>query len=478
MTVLDGRMFDVAQFPVSTPTPALTVIPDAIWRAKNIRSLMARRQPPPKATRVNPRTGKAEAVAAVDNDMQKQAELIAAGLLDPQVAAINRAIAAKERQELARGEAFKGVSEALARYTAGIPAGIQAAYQGAADRTAGYAGGMTGALSDAAANAAREAGQTIANIGPTGGPGVTSEGGAIANVTNYLGGFLPASNLAQEAASRLAEASTMRAAGGARLAEEALASMRATREETEELRMRGLDLENTRPAEIQKALAQLRSEDREERQLKLQERAFAVQLGELQLARAKTANDRAEALTNLTGYVHIVKNGKVVRTKEIASGSRAFTEAQEQENQNARTAAQIAAANKRKAAELAAKRAQDKIENTFRQAGLDISEENLKIAADREARLAKGNPKKGGFTAKMKAEFVGTANTFIQKAIEKNKTPSEYIRQVIGPGKVPFSIAIRTLKNLVARARKQKNHPLRKSPYWDEWQWAADHWSK
>jgi hypothetical protein len=275
-------------------------------------------------TRINQRTGRAEAVAGVDNDTQRQAELIAAGLLDPQMAAINRAVAASQQQELARAEAFKGVSAALAQYTQGIPEAIRSAYAGAADRTAAYAGGMTGALSEQAAAAAKEAGQTIATMGAPGAGEVKSEAPALANVGYYLGGQLPASNLAAEAASRLAEASIMRGAGGGKLAEEALQSMNATRKETDELRARGLDLEMTRPAEVQKALAQLRSESREERQMRLQERAERVQEGQLQLATAKTAYDRAEALTNLTGYVHEVRHGKVVRTKRPAPGSEAW----------------------------------------------------------------------------------------------------------------------------------------------------------
>jgi hypothetical protein len=452
--------------PPPSPTPALTVMRGADY-AKQLRAKLsaAARAKQPQTTRVNPRTGKPEVVAGVDNDLQKEAELIAAGLLDPQTAAIQRAIAAKERQELARGEAFRGVSEALGRYTQGIPAGIERAYQGAADRTAGYAGGMTGALAEAASSAAQEAGQTLASIGPTGGGAVPSEGGAIANVTNYLGGFLPASNLAAEAASRLAEASTMRAAGGARLAEEALASMRATREETEELRMRGLDLENTRPAQVQKALAELRGESREERELALQERAFQVQVGELQLARAKTAFDQAEAMTNLTGYIHVVKKGKVVRTKEIASGSEAFTKAQT-----------AAGAAERAAATNARITAQNAISNTFRQAGLDISAANLKIAVDRETRLKKGKGK-GGFTDKQKQDWTGKARLWLSFAIEKGKEPKTVISRAMEEG-VPYSIAFRVIKNAVANARKQKNHPLNKSPFWAEWQWAADHWGK
>src|SRR5688572_4230404 len=172
------------------PTPALTINPGGF--ADEIKRLIASLRTqvgvvkPVSTVRVNPRTGRPETVAAVDNSLQRQAELVAAGLLDPQMAELNRLIAAKQQQELARGKAFEGVAAALSQYTAGIPEGIRSAYQGAADRTAGYASGLTGALGEAAQKSAAEAGATIAAIGPAGAGGapVASEGGAIANTVN------------------------------------------------------------------------------------------------------------------------------------------------------------------------------------------------------------------------------------------------------------------------------------------------------
>jgi hypothetical protein len=434
----------------ATRAPVLSIPPkgamlDVVRRLR--AKLKQQEKYKPITTRVNPRTGKVETVAGVDNSMQRQAELIAAGLLDPQMAEINRAIAAKERQEIARGKAFEGVSEALAKYTAGIPGGIQAAYQGAADRTAGYGSGLSGALGEAASGAARQAGETLAAIGPTGGPGVTSEGGAIANTTNYLGGFLPAADLAAEGASRFTEASTLRMAGGARLAEEALASMRATREETEELRMRGLDLERTRPAEIQKALKDMRAEDREERTMKLQERAFQVQVGELQLARAKTAFDQAQAMTNLTGYVHVVKKGKVVRTKEVASGSDAFTSAQTQINQNARTAATQAGQDRRAAATR-------KLTAANNAAKLGLSEREYDLAVRREERLSKGTAKKGGFTPQQKQKHRGIVNDVIMRAVEDNKLPKDVVKKALAEG-VPYTTIVTVMRNWARRNKRQ-----------------------
>jgi len=436
------------------------------WWNQTVKPRLARGTaaggPKGATTRINQVTGQVERTAGVDNSAVKQAELIAAGLLDPQLAAINRAIEASQRQEMARAEAFKGVSAALAQYTGNVPGAIQAAYQGAADRTAAYAGGMTGALREQTAAAAQQAGQTIAQIGAQGLPAVSSEGGALANVGYYLGGQLPAANLAAEAASRLAEVSTMRAAGGAALAEQALQSMRATREETEELRMRGLDLERTRPAEVQKALASLRSESREERQIALQERAFQVQVGELQLARAKSAWDRAEALTNLTGYVHTVRNGRPVRTRQVATGSKSFVEAQQQQQQNVRTAATIAAANRRAAATNARIAAENRIDNALAAAKFGLSKKQYDLAVQREGRLAQGG-KKGGFTPLQMQKFRGATNRAINAAVafnrnEENKNkakkmPVDILRAALSEG-VPFSVALQVMQN-AARQRFQ-----------------------
>jgi hypothetical protein len=449
------------EIPRPAPAPALTVLPQTT-AARQLRDRLRRaaQLKPPQTTRINPRTGNVEAVAGVDNDMQRTAELVAAGLLDPKIAANQRAIAAMERQEIARGMAFEGVAAALAKYTAGIPEGIRSAYQGAADRTAGYGGMMSGELGEAASGAAQQAGETIANIGVSGGPGVTSEGGALANTTNYLGGFLPASDLAAEAANRMAEASTLRMAGGARLAEEALASMRATRAEVEELRMQGLDLEHTRPAEIQKALTDLRQMSLAERQDAREERALQVQIGQLQLSTAKTAFEQAEAMTNLTGYVHVVKKGKVVRTKEIAGGSSAYVNAQEQINQNARTAATQAGQNARAAATRRQTAAQNRIANAKATAQLKLDERRTKIAEDAEARL-KGQTVDGKpqFTAKQKQEYRGTVNAMIRATVAgKNPAgnrPRDVVSAAMSQG-VPYSLIVSVMRSW-ARSNKRKD---------------------
>jgi hypothetical protein len=364
------------------------------------------------------------------------AQTVAAGMIDPQTAAINRAIEAKQRDIEAQGVAQKGVIDALASMGAGGPEAIRSAYQGAADRTMNYATGFTGAEGERVTSAAQQAAQSLAGMGIPG--GVKDEGAAYGRTTNYLEGYLPSRSLAEEAASRLAEASTVRYAGGAALAQQALQQQNATRQEIDELRMRGLDIENTRPAEVQKALAALRGEGREERQVRIQERALQVQVGQLQLAQAKTKWDQAVAMTNLTGQIHQVRNGRIVNTGKIAAGSEAYVQAAEQAGSTQRAKLTNARIQE-----------QNRISNWFRQQDLNIKKAKLKQAAAKEAKL-----KKGFFSQATIKQWKGQAgqaasNGFLgyqTKDADGNPktvfTPAHTVlRQLISRG-IPFSIAM------------------------------------
>jgi hypothetical protein len=431
----------------------------------------------PIASRLNPRTGWNELVAGFakrlaqghvatapaapappPRDLNAEAAAMAAGIIDPQSAAIARTIAAKEKAIQGQGMAAKSVLQALAALSQGIPGQIQAAYERAGNDQAGYASGLTGAVGDAA-----QAGVAADNaqIAAQGAPGSVSNSDSqnAMMVANYLGGALPASSLAAEGASRFAEAATSVYSGEAALTQQALQDMNASRAEVEQLRQQGLDLENTRPAEVQKALLQLREDDRAERQLQAdiedkrataarEEAALNLQKGTLTKQWDAQLEDTAWNRTNATGTLWTVKNGKLVNTGKPAPGSAAGRAIISANTQRARTATQArTAAQKRaadqaknltdqtgtihvvqngkvvdtgnpapgsKAASNAEKRAKDRVAAANANAKLGISKANLAIAQQREARLAKGPKTKnnpGGYTSKQIQQWSNQAGS-------------------------------------------------------------------
>jgi hypothetical protein len=363
----------------------------------------------PGAPAGTPPPGAAGGIGPDGLSLEERAKVIAAGILDPQEAAIARAIQAKELAIQGQGVAAQGVIAALAKLGGALPAAIQQAYSQAGKEQAGYASGLTGAVGEKAQSAAAEAGKMIASLGAPGAVG--SDSPAAMNTANYLGGVLPANDLAAEAASRLAEASTVAYAGTAGIAQQALDQMNASRSEIEELRQRGLDLENTRPAEIQKALTQMRGEDRDERALKLQEEAskreweaLGLQKSTINRQWAQTLEDMAWNRTNATGTLWVVKNGKLVNTGRAAPGSAA--------GRSATSAATSAANSKRTQATAAARLAETNAHNRVLEAQanarLGLSQKQVTIAQQREARLNKKKAN-GGYSDAEKRQYGKTA---------------------------------------------------------------------
>lgn len=452
------------------------------------------KMPPGSTVRVNPTTGKPEVVAGAGGPATGNltpAQQIAAGILDPQIAAYNRAAEQAERVAAARAEASKGIIGAVYSGTAGLPEAVRAAYQTAADDTSGYAGALSGELRSTAGSAAAEAAQMIASLHAPGEVG--SQADALASTGQYLGGFLPARDLAAEAASRLTETGELRAAAGASLGQQALAQQTEERAAADELRAKGLDLELSRPGEIQKAMEQLRAQGIDERQIAVQERALQVQIGQLQLSQAKTLWDQAEAQTNMTGVLHVVRNGRIVNTGRKASGSDAAqmlasarasaTSAKNTRlddmrdrasdltdqtgklhvvrngkivNTGRRAPGSKAATSSASARATASNR---KVSQGLSQANLQLSRERLKLAQQREARLSKGSSS-GGFTPKQKQDFRSTARLAVAYVLDKDLHPVEALRLALNKG-VPFSIAIGVLQNAA-----RTNADLKGDPYW------------
>lgn len=284
---------------------------------------------------------------------REQAAKIAGAAIDPAKADIAKAVADAERQRVAAAKATAGITTALAGMSAGDAAAARAAYAGAAEHIAGLGQGLTGAVREAQqASTAPAAGL----IGELGAPGsVTSGAEGNANVSGYLN-TLPADSLERAAAQALVSTQDKRYAGGLRLADEFGATDYKSNLGIQDLRSKIVDLEKKRPGLIAEALDQIRSSARADR-------ATNVQIGYLQLQQAKTLQDQAVAMTNMTGSLYVVKGGKVVNTGRVAPGSDAARVAQSGANaataeagRNARAAAGRKAAAQLQAQKTAAKK--------------------------------------------------------------------------------------------------------------------------
>jgi len=212
---------------------------------------------PPKKTA--PPKGSAAAPKPPVDPLLAEATAQAHAGIDPQLKAIQDQIDAEERDRQAQKMAAEGVMAALAAYSAGLPEDIKQAYLQAANAQYGYATGVTGAMdANTAAGLAAENTQ-IANLGAPG--SVTSQEPDMSKVAMYLGGTMPASNLAAEAANRYTEAQFLRVASGQTIADKSIADMAVTQQQIDTLRQKGIDINSTLPSEIQKAYNVLVDED-------------------------------------------------------------------------------------------------------------------------------------------------------------------------------------------------------------------------
>lgn len=384
--------------------------------------------------------------------MQDAAAAIAASMIDPQTAAINRAVQLKQGALAQEGPSYGAVIDALGRLTAPIPAAIQGAYAGAGDRVAGYASGLTGALGDAAKSAAATAAAHIASLGAPG--TVTSTAPDAMNVANYEFGALPSSSLASEAASRLSEAEGQRAASGYALGQQALAQMNATRQEIADLQAKGLDIENTRPAEVQKALASLRDQNNanaqlaiQEQNFKLQARAEGVQESQLNRAWLQTLNSEAYNRTNATGTLWVVQGNKIINTGQSAPGSAAgraaSTAVQRAADRRAGlTKAQLAADVSRE--RISEQQAHNRVIEGIDNSRIGISQQQADTAVKREqayerylAGKTKGKAGLGGMKESDVRQYGSDAGKYAYTFFFGAKNPKFDPSKGGGPGKPP-----------------------------------------
>lgn len=300
---------------------------------------------------------------------QQQAARIAAGIVNPQVSAYNAQIKAAQQEEDRKYLAAQGIGQAISQASAHVPGDIESAYARAAQATAGFGSMVTGRVGELARATAQ---QMNANIQAAGAPGsVTSDftpdqqGGM-----NTVYGMNPASDLRSEGANQFASAAQLNATLPYAWGQTALAASHSNDPAINQLRAQSLAVQGTRGAEAQKALLAIQDAAR-------QNEALAIQKKQAERAWLNTLTTQALNETNLTGRLHVVKNGRVVDTGQPAAGSTAAV-----------SGARIQSAEQIAAAKLRYQAAQDRIQNTIDAAKLGISQQQADAATRREAAYA------------------------------------------------------------------------------------------
>lgn len=314
----------------------------------------AKKKPPakkPGTTQAGATLAAAAPISLADQQLSEAAK-IAALSIDPAKADIVSAIAAAERARLNQTRQSEGIMRALAELGAGDAEQARAAYADSAKLTGQYAQGFSGQLRGMQEGKAAQANDLISRLGLAG--RVESSGAQNADTLNMTGGVIPGENLASMAPLALQQAQGRRLAAGARLADNASMSDYKAGQGIEGIRAEIAKLEQKRPGLVMEALADIRQQANATR-------ATNTQIGYLQLQQAKTVQDRAIAMTNLTGTIHIVvgkgPKAKVVDTGRAASGSDATIAATKAATSTAN--AQASAAAKTAAAATAAEAKRD-----------------------------------------------------------------------------------------------------------------------
>lgn len=282
--------------------------------------VVVKRKPPPRPSGratgdKKKQSPKAKPVPLATQQMSEATKL-AQFAIAPAKQDVKAAVAAAESRRLLDSRASEGIMKALAAFTSGDAEQARAGFADAADRVAGYAGGLTGAARGSFEASHLAAGELGRRLGATG--EVVSQGDAVADTAYMTGGTIPGEQLASMAPAALLNAQGNRMAAGARLADNASLADFKSRGEISGIRAKLEELEAKRPGLIMDALKDIRQQANAKR-------ATDTQIGYLQLQQAKTVQDRAIAMTNLTGTIHVVvgkgKAARVVDTRRVASGS-------------------------------------------------------------------------------------------------------------------------------------------------------------
>lgn len=224
------------------------------------------------------------------------------------------ATAAAQAQSNNQAAKAQGYALALGKITADDPSQIAAQYRTSADRLKAYGTGLSGAVLDAQQGDAKAISDQLASVGLDGKVG-SYDLGSLRNTALELGTVIPGEGLEQDASRAYSTAAYDREAGINQVGQIAQQYLAKTTDLQNQLATKRAELEASRPGLMSETISKLSDAQR-------QQRALDVQVGTLQLQQAKTAQEQAIAMTNLTGTLYTVdKHGRVVATRRAAPGS-------------------------------------------------------------------------------------------------------------------------------------------------------------
>lgn len=376
------------------------------------KGLTARKPPrkPPKPPAKPKAPAKPKTLTPEQAALQRASQFAEASIA-PARNEILAAIEAAEDRRVMQMKAAASLTQALADMTKGDPEALRAAYADAAGRVGQYGAAFTGELRGLQEGAAAEANARISGLGLPG--AVASTAPANANTAMMLGAVIPGETLAAQAPRAMEAAQARRLAGGLRVADQASLMDYQAAAKIPELRAEIEKLEGKRPGLIQEALD-------EEAQRANAKRATDTQIGYLQLQQAKTVQDQAIGMTNMTGSLHIVvgkgKNARVVNTGKPAMGSEAAVAQVRAET--SRTNAAAAAAAREKTARI----------NAQNRAA------NARIAADakRDAAQIAANAKLAAARTSASKKTVSTAKSAADAQTKFVANATKYARSIAG----------------------------------------------
>jgi vacuolar-type H+-ATPase subunit H len=301
--------------------------------------------------------------------------------IDTSLAGFRAATKAEQEQSNRQAERAQSYAMALGNLTKNDPSQIADQYRASADRMKAYGTGLSGAALEAQQADSSAVADRMKAVGLEKAPGSYDLQG-LRNTALTLGTIIPGESMEQEAARAFSTAESARQGGIHQVGDIAQQYLAKTTDAQAALAAKRAELEAQRPQLIQSALSSASDNQR-------QQRALDVQIGTLQLQNAKSLQDQAVAYTNLTGSLHVVRNGKVVDTGGRAAGS---------------DAAKVAGQNSRAAAD---RRVKQEIADASNRTKLTVA--NTQAAAKKAAAAVSKSGNKPA-TPKQRSDIIKNAN--------------------------------------------------------------------
>lgn len=267
---------------------------------KGPRNTITSKKQAPAAPRPLPMRFPSDPLAQLDpRQVAALANLQVNNQMAPQRAEIARQRQVENQRALDRAKIIEGFAKAQAELAGGAAPMIRDVYQGAAQTQGALGQGYSGTLKDTLAG--------VAGANPD----------AAANTASYLGGYIPGTNLNEEGASSAARAALLpnEAMGAGRL--QLRDAQYAAEQKDNEYAQALIDLAKKRPELHDAVMQQLQQNE-------ISKANMRIQRGYLRLQTAKSLQDQAAGLTDVTGTLHVVRGGKVVDTGQPVTGTSAY----------------------------------------------------------------------------------------------------------------------------------------------------------